>query len=460
MSIIEIFNLVIAILFYVCYVYQLAYIPIAWFMKERPHKQSKRNRIAVLIAARNEKIVIGKLIESIRSQDYPAELIDIYVCADNCTDDTAEIARSLGAEVFERNDLNNIGKGYALNFMLKNLMSDKFPAYDSFLVLDADNILRPNYITEINRTFSDGYEIVTSYRNSKNYGDNWISAGYGLWFMRESKYLNEPRMKLGTSCAVSGTGFMFSRKVIEKYGEWNFFTLTEDIEFTVCNVIDGEKVGFASKAELFDEQPTTFAQSYRQRLRWSRGYYQVFGRHGGRLIKGLLNGSFACYDMAMIIMPAAILSALCVVINLAYALMGFILHPDWLAFGASIVSTLLSMMSAIFFVGVITTITEWKHIHCSTIKKIMYMFTFPIFMSTYLPIAIVAIFKNPSWQPIHHNKCMGLDDIQGDAESKESRHASEQNNAIRVIDPDAQSERIDPDMNGQEDSDPGMDISA
>ena len=63
--------------------------------------------------------------------------------------------------------------------------------------------------------FSDGYQIVTSYRNSKNYGDNWISAGYALWFLRESRYLNHARFLLGTSCAVSGTGFLFSRRVLE-----------------------------------------------------------------------------------------------------------------------------------------------------------------------------------------------------------------------------------------------------
>lgn len=455
MSIIEIINLVITILFYVCYAYQLFYIPVEWFKKDRPHKNEKRNRIAVLIAARNEYLVLDKLIDSIHNQDYPLELIDIFVCADNCTDDTAKSARSLGAFVFERNDLKHIGKGYALNYMLKHIMKGDFPSYDAFLVLDADNVLASNYVTEINRVFSDGYEVVTSYRNSKNYGDNWISAGYGLWFMRESRYLNGPRMKLGTSCAVSGTGFMFSKKVLERYNGWNFFTLTEDIEFTVSNIIDGGIVGFAAKAELFDEQPTTFSQSYRQRLRWCRGYYQVFGRYGKKLINGLLHGSFSCYDMSMIILPAAILSGVCVVANLIYAILGVILRSDYSALGLSVANTLINMFGAVFVIGVITTITEWKHIHCSTAKKLLYTLTFPLFMTTYLPIAVVAIFKNPSWQPIHHNKCMSLEDITNNSIKQKSTKR------ISMIESSESVEYIKSSSNeSEEDSDSNLDITA
>lgn len=457
MSTIETINLIISILFYVCYVYQLFYIPIAWFKKDKPHEIEKRNRIAVLIAARNEQIVIGNLIESIQKQDYPAELIDVFVCADNCTDDTAKIADSLGAFVFERNDKTHIGKGYVLNYMLKGIRKGDFPHYDAFLVLDADNILKSNYITEINKVLSEGYEIVTSYRNSKNYGDNWISAGYGLWFMRESKYLNGSRMKLRTSCAVSGTGFIFSNKVLERYGGWNFFTLTEDIEFTVCNIVDEKKVGYAAKAELFDEQPTTFSQSYHQRLRWCRGYYQVAKRYGIKLINGLFHGSFSCYDMTMQIMPAAVLSALCIILNLGYALLSFIDHPDWVAFGSSLLGTLLSMFAAVFVIGVITTISERKHIYCSTMKKVLYMFTFPFFMTTYLPIAVIAMFKNPSWQPIRHNRSMNLDEITNKFLCKEQKNVG-----ISVIEHESDAERIKTDYSELEQpkGDSDLDITA
>jgi cellulose synthase/poly-beta-1,6-N-acetylglucosamine synthase-like glycosyltransferase len=139
----------------------------------------------------------------------------------------------------------------------------------------------------MNKVFSDGYDIITSYRNSKNYDSNWISAGYSLWFLRESKYLNYSRMLLDTSCAISGTGFCVSRSVIEKDGGWKYYLLTEDIEFTIDHVLKGYKIGFAPNAVLYDEQPTTFSQSWLQRLRWSKGFLQVWMKYGGRLIKGI-----------------------------------------------------------------------------------------------------------------------------------------------------------------------------
>ena len=193
------------------------------------------------------------------------------------------VARVAGAHVYERFNQVRVGKGYALQELLEHLEQDYPRGFDGYFVFDADNILAPNYVEAMNRTFSDGHEIVTSFRNSKNYGDNWISAGYALWFLRESRYLNHARFLLGTSCAVSGTGFLFSRQVLEETGPWPFHLLTEDIQFSVDQVTRGRKIAFCPDAVLYDEQPTTFRQSWNQRLRWSKGYLQA-GRGRGELL--------------------------------------------------------------------------------------------------------------------------------------------------------------------------------
>lgn len=280
-------NLIISALFCCCYAYQLFYILVPFFSGRRTHGPAKYHRYAVLIAARNEEEVLPHLIESIRKQDYPGELIEIFVVADNCTDETAAAAANCGAHVYQRFHRTRIGKGYALEFLLQNIYGDYGKEYfDGFFVFDADNLLAENYITEMNRVFSDGFQIVTSYRNSKNYGDNWISAGYALWFLRESKYLNQARMTLGTSCAVSGTGFLMSSDILQECGGWKFYLLTEDIEFTVHNVVNGERIGYCRDAVLYDEQPVKFSQSCRQRLRWARGYLQVLRKYGLRLFRG------------------------------------------------------------------------------------------------------------------------------------------------------------------------------
>ena len=209
-------NYIIALIFCVCYAYQFVYLAVPLFMRKKPRPAPVLHRYGVLISARNEEAVIAQLIQSIREQTYPAELVTVFVCADNCTDRTAEAAREAGAVVFERFDSVNVGKGYALDFLL-GAISREYPdaGFDGFFVFDADNVLERDYIERMNETFCEGYSVVTGYRNSKNYGDNWISAGYSLWFLRESQYLNRSRALLGTSAAVSGTGFLFSSEMMK-----------------------------------------------------------------------------------------------------------------------------------------------------------------------------------------------------------------------------------------------------
>lgn len=404
-------NFIIAVIFFVCYTYQFLYIPVPWLRKEKPHGPAKANRYAVLICARNEQRVIGDLIASLRGQTYDQSLLSIFVLADNCTDDTAMVARVAGANVYERFNQVRVGKGYALQELLEHLEQDYPRGFDGYFVFDADNILAPNYVEAMNRTFSDGHEIVTSFRNSKNYGDNWISAGYALWFLRESRYLNHARFLLGTSCAVSGTGFLFSRQVLEETGPWPFHLLTEDIQFSVDQVTRGRKIAFCPDAVLYDEQPTTFRQSFRQRLRWSRGYLQVFGKYGTSLFRGIFRGSFSCFDMTMNIMPAAVLSGASIAVNLGAAVYNCVNGGDWTVLAACLLQSFLSLYLTVFVLGVITTITEWDNIYCSAPKKVWYAITFPVFMFTYIPIVIVSLFHNPAWQPIHHSRSVDLHQI-------------------------------------------------
>ncbi len=399
-------NFIIGVLFFCCYAYQLFYLIVPWIKKYKPTGEEKMHRYAVLIAARNESGVIGQLIESIKKQSYPSELVTVFVVADNCTDNTAEIAENAGAVVYRRFNRQQVGKGYALDFLLARIREDYADKpFDAFIVFDADNILDRNYISEMNKVFSDGYDIITSYRNSKNYDDNWISAGYSLWFLRESRYLNGARMLLNTSCAISGTGFCVSRAVIEKDGGWKYYLLTEDIEFTVDHVLKGYKIGFAEKAVLYDEQPTRFSQSWLQRLRWSKGFLQVWFKYGARLVKNIFNGKgISCYDMTMTIMPAFFLTIACLCLNIAAQIAGIILDIRVTILFDSLIDSLRNSYLLLYIVGLVTTVTEWKQIRCSPAKKILYTFTFPLFMFTYVPISIVAIFAKVEWKPIAHTK--------------------------------------------------------
>ena len=408
---IETFNNLLSILFIICYSYQVLYLIIPLFkINKLKNINDKPNRYALLIAARNEEKVIGNLLDSIKSQTYDKNYYDVYVGADNCTDDTALVAKNKGAIVFERFNNLKIGKGYVLNFLLRNIKKSG-KKYDAYIVFDADNILDSNYLTEINRVFNQGYEAITSYRNSKNYGDNWISAGYGLWYLHESAHLNASRMVIGSSCSVSGTGFLFSQNLVDKYSGWNFYLLTEDIEFTVENIVNGIKIGYAGKAVLYDEQPTNFKQSYYQRLRWSKGYLQVFKKYGHKLFKGMLDGDFSCFDMTMNYAPAAIISVLSIIINVGYIFINFLLNKSYGYLFNQLGVMALGMYDMLFLISLLTTLMEWNNIYTNWYKKILYIFTCPLFLITYLPITIIALFKKVSWKPINHSRQLTLDQI-------------------------------------------------
>ena len=408
-------NRVLGILFMVCYFYQFLYIPVALAIRRKKNPPAKKlHRYAVLISARNEEAVIGQLLDSIARQDYPADLVTTFVVADNCTDSTAQVARDAGAVVFERFNKLQVGKGYALDFLLDQI-KEQYGAewFDGYFVFDADNLLQRDYITRMNEVFDQGCAIVTSYRNSKNYGDNWISAGYALWFLRDAAFLNAPRAQLGISCVVAGTGFLFSGEIMRRCGGWPFHTLTEDTEFTVHNILQGEKIGYCGAAEILDEQPTRLSQSWRQRLRWAKGYLQVLRKDGGRLAAGIFskNGP-SCFDMLMSILPAMVLTFCSVLFGSAATVLQLILGknilPILVAFAASFAVPYLLLL----LVGIITTATQWHSIRATAFKKVLYTFTFPLFMLTYIPISIAAIFSpKVEWKPIEHKVAVSISEM-------------------------------------------------
>lgn len=446
-SFVDVFNFCVFLTFTICYAYQLYYVLIGLVKKVENPKAKTNHKYAVIISARNESTVIGNLIQSIRKQDYPAELIDVFVIADNCTDSTADIALNCGAYVIKRFNQDLVGKGYALdygmNIIFRECLGKKLgpsvcgladkgkilcpdgkqintdAGYEAFFIFDADNVLNKNYFAAMNRVYDQGFTVATSYRNTKNFDSNWISSGYATWFIREARFLSQPRYKLNTSCAVSGTGFYTDVKIIEKAGGWKWFLLTEDIEFATNNVINGNRIGYAPDAVLYDEQPVTFKDSWNQRFRWTRGFYQVFLKYGGKLFlhifKNPKGAKFACYDMLMTIAPGMLITLIMLLFNIVIVILGIcgVLSAGMViaASFTSIVFCLINYILFMFVLGVITLFVEWYKVRTTTSKRILAMFTFPLFMLTYFPIAIIAIFKKVNWKPIKHTIAVDPDEF-------------------------------------------------
>ena len=141
-------NIVLLILVLIVYMAQNISAVVGLLTKPKKYPDAKKNhRYAVLISARNEEKVIGNLVDSIKKQDYPSELIDVFVVADNCTDNTYSVAKNAGAIAYERFNTELKGKSYALDYLLGKIneeYGDK--GYEAYFIFDADNLLDKNYI--------------------------------------------------------------------------------------------------------------------------------------------------------------------------------------------------------------------------------------------------------------------------------------------------------------------------
>ena len=176
---------VIGTVFSVMLAYKVVYRIIGLFFTRKFKPAEKQHKYAVVIAARNEEKVIGNLLDSIVKQDYPKELVTVFVVADNCTDKTAEVARKHGAICYERFDNEHRTKGFALQFLFERIGEDYGrESFEGYFVFDADNLLKSDYISRMNDSFDAGEKLITSYRNTKNFDESWVASTYALHWLR------------------------------------------------------------------------------------------------------------------------------------------------------------------------------------------------------------------------------------------------------------------------------------
>lgn len=409
--------------------YHIFYLLLGLLAPKKTYPETEnRYRYGVVICARNEEKVIGNLIDSIQAQSYDSRLVQIFVAADNCTDSTAEICRRKGCTVYERNDPEHARKGYAMQFLFEQIGRDYgIESFDGYIVFDADNLLHPDFITELNKAFDTGAGVVVGYRNTKNFDRNFISAGYGIHFMRSVVTYHRPRVWLHTSTHIAGTGFVIASRLLKD--GWRYTCLTEDTQFTLNSVAAGEYIAFCEDAEFFDEQPYELRVMARQRIRWIKGrMYSFFSTLPG-LFKGIFtNGrrGFACYDMIVYAFPGSTYYAFR---QLVFPLLGFLLSGLWaLATGAALTKGASShrpFWLALWLLaepqlraylrklirGALVVIRERRHIRCSTPKLILYTLAFPWFDTVGPFLAIAALFTRARWKPIKHDADISIDQL-------------------------------------------------
>ena len=376
-------------------------------LKDRELIVEKDHKFMAILPAHNEETVIANLVKSLKEQDYAKDKLDIYVIADNCTDNTAKAAKEAGAIVYERFDAEKKTKGFALNWFLGQMI-EKNADYDAFCVFDADNIADKNFIKNMNKKLCQGEEVVQGYRDIKNPSDSWITAGYAIFYWTMNRFYHLARYNLGLSPLINGTGFMVKFDIIKQEGGWNTKTLTEDIEFSLQNIIKGRKLGWATEAITYDEQPLEFKQSWSQRSRWTTGHLQCLKHYTKDLAKSvrehktLMNFDGFLYLMGI---PMFLVTAFLLVVNFAI----------YLGNGMTTMALVLSYakyLGATFILPILTAMLIMFLDKRPMKPMIKGLLCYPLFLGSWILINIKCMIKpDETWEKINHGRDIKIEEI-------------------------------------------------
>ena len=375
-------------------------------LKDKPLKVKKDHRFMAIIPAHNEEAVVANLIESLKNQNYNKDLYDIYVIADNCTDRTAQIARNAGAIVYERFDPDKKTKGYALDWFLQQKIKEDAP-YDALCVFDADNIVDKDFIKNMNKKLCQGEDVVQGYRDIKNPSDNWITAGYALFYWTMHRFYHLARYNVGLSPLLNGTGFMVRFDVIKPKG-WKTVTLTEDIEFSLQRIIEGKKLGWATDAIVYDEQPTGFKQSWSQRSRWTVGHMQCIKEYTKQLAtaakenKTMMNFDGFLYIIGSI--PMFIITLIILATN-------FLMYAGHGMTNEELIVNILRFLIPTFLLPIGTAAIAMLLDRRPIKPMLKGLLCYPLFMGSWLLINFKCLFKRETtWEKIDHVRNIKIGD--------------------------------------------------
>ncbi len=389
---------------YYVLIYTLGLFP--WKKREIP-KGKRYLKFAILIPAHDEERVIANLVSNLNKLRYPRSCYEVIVIADNCTDNTAKVAKNAGATVWERKDSIRRGKQHALSWAFKRVL--KMKRFDAVCVFDADNLVSLNFLEKVNEMFCSGEKVVQCYLDTKNPFDSWVTKAYALGYWISNRVFQLARWHVGLSAVLGGTGFAIALDLVKKYA-LNLTSVTEDLELTVKLNLDGIKIGWIHDAKVYDEKPLTLRDSWNQRLRWMRGHWDVAWRYSLPLFKkAMLEGKLHVLDMFFyalsplrVIVSGAVILFLCVSYLADIEVMDFKVYsvlPFEFWFVLSLWMWLYPLV-AIF----------QERIPLKALPYIVYLF---IWSLTWIPVVIQALFsfREREWSHTRHTRSLTLEEI-------------------------------------------------
>ncbi len=232
-----------------------------------------QTKFALLVPAHDEEVILRTLLESLARLSYPKERYTIYIIADNCTDKTAELARQFARlqkmqniHVYERFNEEKRGKGYALNWMWQQLDEAK-QVYDAYVIFDADSVVEPTFLHAMSKELERGEKILQAHYAVLNATESPSTALRWIALALVNYVRPLGRSGLGCSATLTGNGMCLSRETLQRH-PWQAFGLTEDYQYYLTLVQQGERVQYVPEAIVRAQMPITFQQMRTQDVRW------------------------------------------------------------------------------------------------------------------------------------------------------------------------------------------------
>lgn len=391
-----------------CYYY---YVSVSGWKKHEEDKDfDPVKRFALITAAHNEEAVIKYHLESLKNLNYPPELFDIYIIADNCSDNTAAVARDEGVIVCERFSSQR-GKGFALEWMFAKLFEMEEQKYDAICLFDADNVVSPNFLLEMNSKLKKGYRSIQGYLDTKNPNDSWVTASYATAYWSMNRMWQLARYNKGLSNALGGTGVCLEYNLLKEYG-WGATCLTEDLEFTMKLIKNGILTSWAHEAKVYDEKPVYFSQTWRQRTRWLQGHWDVCFRYAIPLIKkGIKERKWYPIDGAIYLLQPILIMIM--LINFVLAGVAYIspqplfasvigdLFPNWFWWAFGILGYCYPMLGLV--------------LEGAPRSAYLYYITYPFYGLTWFPVTFWGLLKHGNqgdWAHTQHHRGISINAVE------------------------------------------------
>ena len=424
-DILTVINNVILVIIGIPFFIQLLYMIFGWVKKTTFKKSEHKNRVCILIPARNEEDVIYDTVRRIyEKQNYPKELLDVFVVAHNCTDRTAELAKKAGATVFVLNDPNPAHHKlvYANKFGYEEIKKlDK--KYDFTIRMDADNHLNDDFVSLMNDCFNSGVEMARPYESALNMSQNRFTKACGLYYTFDSRFASRVRERIGIDAHVNGPGMMISMDIINKHG-YDGFSMSEDTEFTFSRMIEGYRLHFVEDAVVYEDLPSTFKDTLARNKRIGAGNIRLLFTKGLEVLFSFFkNFRFSCFEIFVTQFFIVICVILCTWIPLYYiysvtylALAGNNIFATSMGaeyYMSILTTTLIVIAVALGFLfifagilqGLLLVFLDYKKLGAKSPKELISgAFLFPAFTVVYCLTICIGVLSKPKWTKVNRNK--------------------------------------------------------